>query len=191
MHTLVMTGATSGIGRSTAAELLRRDPQLYLVLMARGGSGRATVSGLRAPGREVTFVETDLSSSVSIHSAVDTVRQMLDSGALPPLSGIVGNAGGLARRRRAQHAGRLRDGGLTARIVMRWITPVFTATPLADSVQAAGRKMAGAVLGEVSASSGACIDRTEDARSSDESYDRDRELALWEFAERVRTAERD
>ncbi|MFE2945163.1 SDR family NAD(P)-dependent oxidoreductase [Streptomyces sp. NPDC059255] len=301
MYTLLMTGATSGIGREAAGELLRRDPQLHLVMLARGATGHATLKELRAIRSDVTLVETDLASMASIRAAVETVRRRLEKGDLPPLGGIAGNAGvsfGDARRSTAdgyettfavnvlanhllvaelapslaaparivitvsdahfgdlKHGGGLfklrwadpdvlarpgafprpgassagrsayatsklaaiylvhewarrlpggldivahnpalvpgtglsRDGGL-ARIFMRYVTRPLAATPLLDSAPAAGRKLADVILGKVTAPTGSYIDRTRAVRSSEESYDPDRERALWEYAERLRTS---
>ncbi|HEX7306979.1 SDR family NAD(P)-dependent oxidoreductase [Lentzea sp.] len=87
MHTLVMTGATSGIGRVAAVELLRRDPRMHLVVLARGRSGE----DLRGP--RVTLVDADLASVAGVGSAVDTIRTLLADGVVPPLTGFAGNAG--------------------------------------------------------------------------------------------------
>ncbi|GGP71278.1 SDR family NAD(P)-dependent oxidoreductase [Saccharothrix coeruleofusca] len=295
MHTLVMTGATSGIGRVAAAELLRRDPRLRLVVLARGGSGAAPPLPGTIP------VDVDLASLASVRAAVEAVRRMLDSGELPPLTGFAGNAGvslgdarhatpdgyettfavnvlanhlliaGLAPSLRAparvlitvsdthfgdfRHGGgamppprwsppevlarpgafpdpdsvkagrtayttsklaaihlvhewsrRLpddiavvsynpglvprtglsRDAGAAGRFAMRWLALPLALTPLADSPAAAGRKLADAIAGRVDAPSGAYIDRTKVARSSDESYDPDRERSLWDHLEHIR-----
>ncbi|MEV7865526.1 SDR family NAD(P)-dependent oxidoreductase [Streptomyces sp. NPDC088124] len=305
-----MTGATSGIGREAAAELLRRDAQLHLVMLARGATGRVTLTELQSIRSDVTLVETDLASAASVRAAAETVRRRLDSGDLPPLGGIVGNAGvsfndaqrstpdgyettfavnvlanhmllgelapgltsparivitvsdthfgdlkhggglfklrwsdpdvlarpGAFPRPGASSAGRSayatsklaaiylvhewarrlpdgvdigqapdgvdivaynpalvpgtglsRDGGLT-RIFMRYVTRPLAATPLLDSVPAAGRRLADVILGGATAPTGSYIDRTRAVRSSEESYDPDRERALWEYAERLRTS---
>ncbi|MFD5827021.1 SDR family NAD(P)-dependent oxidoreductase [Lentzea sp. NPDC060358] len=87
MHTLVMTGATSGIGRVAAAELLRRDPRMHLVVLARGRSGE----DLQGP--RVTLVDADLASVAGVGSAVDAIRALHLDGAVPPITGFAGNAG--------------------------------------------------------------------------------------------------
>ncbi len=94
MHTLIMTGGTSGIGRVAARNILRDDKGTHLILLARGGeSGRETLDELRALSDNVTLVPTDLASVESIRSAAATVNQMLDEGTAPALRGFAGNAG--------------------------------------------------------------------------------------------------
>lgn len=93
MHTLVMTGATGGIGRVAAAEILRSDPETHLVLLGRGASGRAALDELSVSGDRVTLVETDLADRARVLSAAEVVTGMLDRGDLPPLCGFAGNAG--------------------------------------------------------------------------------------------------
>ena len=66
---------------------------------------------------------------------------------------------------------------------MRWIMPLMTLTSLATSPGKAGRFLADAALGTVAAPSGAYIDRDKIARSSPESYDRQRERETWEVVE--------
>lgn len=80
-----------------------------------------------------------------------------------------------------------RDAGRLMRAAFRAATPILTSLPLADSVTAAGKKLADAIQGRLAAESGAYIDRTSPKRSSEESYDAEREQALWEYAEAVRT----
>ncbi|WP_408607153.1 Rossmann-fold NAD(P)-binding domain-containing protein [Actinokineospora bangkokensis] len=69
------------------SELLRREPRLHLVVLARGEPGK----GLRGP--RVTLVEADLASRASTASAVDAIRTFVAGGELPPLAGFAGNAG--------------------------------------------------------------------------------------------------
>ncbi|MEE4022092.1 SDR family NAD(P)-dependent oxidoreductase [Gordonia sp. PKS22-38] len=93
MHTLVMTGATRGIGRVAAAEILRLDPDVHLVLPARGGGPEGFARDLDATGRRVTVVDADLASLDSIRAALADITGRLDDGSLPPLGGFIGNAG--------------------------------------------------------------------------------------------------
>jgi NAD(P)-dependent dehydrogenase (short-subunit alcohol dehydrogenase family) len=303
MHTLIMTGATGGIGRVAAADVLRADPETHLVLLGRAASGRETLAALREISSSVTLVETDLASVESIRTSARTVCDQLDRGDLPPLHGFAGNAGiqfvdvrhttpdgyettfavnvlanhlllrafadrfavparivitvsdthfgdfrhtggivpaprwsapetlakpgafprpdTVAAGRTAystsklaaiylvhEWARRLPDGveiisynpslvggtglaraaGPVDRFASRWIIPVLSLTPLIDAVPAAGRKLAAAILGRTAAPSGAYVDRTRVVPSSKESYDPDRERALWDFAEGVHDA---
>ncbi|MFC8527750.1 SDR family NAD(P)-dependent oxidoreductase [Nocardia sp. NPDC057227] len=83
MHTLVMTGATGGIGR-IAAEHMLTEPDLHLVVLARDP---ATVDP------RATAIPADLRSLASIRTAAERITALLDSGDLPPLHGFAGNAG--------------------------------------------------------------------------------------------------
>lgn len=88
-----MTGATRGIGRAAAAEILRKDPTTHLVLLGREESGRRTVNELLAISPHITLVATDLASRDSISAAGRVVNGMLDRHELPALRGFAGNAG--------------------------------------------------------------------------------------------------
>ncbi|MFF4472431.1 SDR family NAD(P)-dependent oxidoreductase [Streptomyces sp. NPDC001599] len=91
-HTVVMTGASRGIGRVAARDILRRSPDTHLVVVARGGAD-ALAAELGARGRAVTAVEADLGSLDSVRSAAAAINGRLTRGELPPLRGFVGNAG--------------------------------------------------------------------------------------------------
>ncbi|WP_174565304.1 SDR family NAD(P)-dependent oxidoreductase [Rhodococcoides yunnanense] len=83
-HTIVMTGASRGIGAVAAEKILRDDPLAHLVVLGRG-------RGLALP--RTIFVETDLASTSATVSAAREVSALLASGDLPPLVGFLGNAG--------------------------------------------------------------------------------------------------
>jgi NAD(P)-dependent dehydrogenase (short-subunit alcohol dehydrogenase family) len=85
VHTIVMTGATRGIGRFAATHILREDPDAHLVLISRGTPDDDTA--------RVSHVAADLGSLAEVRSAAAEISARLDSGALPPLRGFVGNAG--------------------------------------------------------------------------------------------------
>ncbi|GHH70502.1 SDR family NAD(P)-dependent oxidoreductase [Promicromonospora soli] len=85
MHTIVMTGATRGIGRFAAARILREDPEAHLVVISRG-----TPDDDRT---RVSHVAADLGSLAEVRAAASDVARRLDDGELPPLRGFVGNAG--------------------------------------------------------------------------------------------------
>ncbi|WP_410656107.1 SDR family NAD(P)-dependent oxidoreductase [Amycolatopsis sp. lyj-112] len=79
-HTLLMTGASRGIGR-IAAERLREDPDRHLLVLGRDtGSAENTIP-------------CDLASLDEVRTAARTVEQLLDAGEIPPLRGFLGNAG--------------------------------------------------------------------------------------------------
>jgi hypothetical protein len=84
--------------------------------------------------------------------------------------------------------GLARNAGPVSRFAMRRIMPVMTLTPFATSRSAAGRYLADVVLGATQAPSGSYVDRSRADRSSQESYDPQREGELWEAAERFTAA---
>ncbi|MEU7468876.1 SDR family NAD(P)-dependent oxidoreductase [Streptomyces sp. NPDC044984] len=300
MHTLVMTGATRGIGHFAAAALLHDDPELRLVVLARESTSAEAMRELRAHDR-VTVINTELASIDSIELAGRAVCALLDAGKLPPLRGFVGNAGvqftdalhttpdglettfavnvlanhlllralesrlvGPARiviTNSGTHFGDLRHTyGLTpaprwadpavlarpsafpspattaagytayatsrlaamylvhewarrlpcgvdivahspglvpatghgrhakpfARFLDRRVVPLLTLTPAVDNAATAGRRLAATVTGRTAAPSGSYVDRTRVTPSSNESYDVERERALWDYLEAVR-----
>ncbi|MFI6177759.1 SDR family NAD(P)-dependent oxidoreductase [Nonomuraea sp. NPDC051191] len=299
-HTLVMTGASRGIGRVAARHILRRSPETHLVVVARPSSGARLAAELSSGGRPVSHVQADLGSLDSVRAAAVEIRDRLDRGDLPPLRGFVGNAGiqysnaltegpeglestftvnvlanhlfvRLLQERFATparivitssdtHFGDLRHnlgmapgpvwkspdalartgacaephtaaGGRTAystsklaaiylvheyarrlpsgidvvaynpgfvpgtglardadpfsRFAMRRVMPLMVLTPFATSPGAAGRHLADVVLGTLRAPTGSYVDRNRVGRSSDESYDPQREADLWKAVERL------
>ncbi|WP_237534461.1 SDR family NAD(P)-dependent oxidoreductase [Streptomyces sp. SID3343] len=92
-HTIVMTGASRGIGRVAAEHILRRLPDVHLLVVARGSSGAQLAAELATSGNTVSHVSADLGSLDSVRSAATEIRDRLDRGDLPPLRGFVGNAG--------------------------------------------------------------------------------------------------
>ncbi|AQW54818.1 SDR family NAD(P)-dependent oxidoreductase [Streptomyces violaceusniger] len=92
-HTLVMTGASRGIGRVAAEHILRQSPHAHLVVVARASSGARLAEELAMGGHTVSHVSADLASLRSVRSAAVEIRDRLERGDLPPLRGFVGNAG--------------------------------------------------------------------------------------------------
>ncbi|WP_301546766.1 SDR family NAD(P)-dependent oxidoreductase [Gordonia sp. X0973] len=78
-----------------------------------------------------------------------------------------------------------RHAGALSRFAVRRIMPLMTLTPLATSASAAGRYLADAALGAVEVESGGYLDRNVAARSSEESYDEEREGRLWQALEEL------
>ncbi|MFF6999967.1 SDR family NAD(P)-dependent oxidoreductase [Streptomyces sp. NPDC008313] len=302
-HTIVMTGASRGIGRIAAEHILRQSPNVHLLVVTRGSSGTRLAGELSAGGYTVSHVSADLGSLDSVQSAAAEIRERLERGDLPPLRGFVGNAGmqytnaltkgpdgfestfainvlanhlfvrllqdrfvaparivitasdthfgdfkhnmGMvpgpawkspdvlartgafpkpdtavggrtaystsklaviylvheyARRLPAgidavaynpgfvPGTGLARNAGPVSRFAMCRILPVMTLTPFATSRNAAGRYLADVVLGTTKAPTGSYVDRTRAARSSEESYDPQREGELWDTAERFTAA---
>jgi NAD(P)-dependent dehydrogenase (short-subunit alcohol dehydrogenase family) len=79
--------------------------------------------------------------------------------------------------------GLARDAGAIRRFAFRWLMPAMTITPLAHRPRVAGRRLADAAIGPLDAPSGAYINGTRAERSSAESYDPEREAALWGWLE--------
>src|ERR1051325_11273241 len=94
-RTMLMTGASRGIGRSAAERMLSTDPALHLVVLARGDTASTLPGELaRVSGNpNVTAVRADLAALADVQRAAAEVGAAVDSGDLPPLSGIVANAG--------------------------------------------------------------------------------------------------
>ncbi|GAA2557472.1 protochlorophyllide reductase [Streptomyces levis] len=94
-HTIITTGATRGFGRVAAERVLDGSPEAHLVLLARGTAGTELASDLSRKGYSVTSIPTDLLALGSVRDAADEVAARLDSGELPRLRKLVGNAGAL------------------------------------------------------------------------------------------------
>jgi NAD(P)-dependent dehydrogenase (short-subunit alcohol dehydrogenase family) len=93
-RTIVMTGATRGIGNVAAIKLLQDAPDVHLVAVARPAVGDVAEELRQASGNpNVSTVTADLASLESLRAAAAVLRGQLDRGALPPLAGFVGNAG--------------------------------------------------------------------------------------------------
>lgn len=304
-HTIVMTGASRGIGRIAAEHILRQRPDVHLLVVARESAGEQLTAELAAGGHAVSHVAADLGSLDSVGSAAAEIRGRLDRGDLPPLRGFVGNAGvqytnaltegpdgfestfavnvlanhvfvrllqdrfatparivitvsdthfgdfkhnmgmvpgpawqspdvlartGAFPKPDTTKAGRTaystsklaaiylvheyarllpagidavaynpgfvpgtglaRNAGPVSRFAMRHVLPMMTLTPFASSPSAAGRCLADVVLGTTEASTGSYVDRGRAVRSSEESYDPQRERELWDAAERFTAAVR-
>lgn len=92
-HTVVMTGASRGIGRTAAEHILRRSPNVHLLVVTRRSAGAQLAEELSPDGQSASHVCADLDSLASVQSAVAEIRGRLERGDLPPLRGFVGNAG--------------------------------------------------------------------------------------------------
>lgn len=91
-QTVVMTGASRGIGRIAAKQILTDQPRTHLVLLSRGDT-HVLANELRAVGGTVSVVQTDLSSLQSVADAADAVIDRVRSDDLPPIRALVCNAG--------------------------------------------------------------------------------------------------
>jgi NAD(P)-dependent dehydrogenase (short-subunit alcohol dehydrogenase family) len=94
-ESLLMTGASRGLGRVAAEKMLGGHPELHLALAVRGTGGQQLVAELtRATGNpNVSAIQCDLASLTSIRTAAGGLVDGLESGTLPPLRGFIGNAG--------------------------------------------------------------------------------------------------
>jgi NAD(P)-dependent dehydrogenase (short-subunit alcohol dehydrogenase family) len=94
--TIVWTGASSGIGRRAAAEVLRRRPDLHLLILVRGGGQGAPLASELATetgNPHVSAITCDLAVPGDIRTAAVAIGRQVDAGQIPPLRGYVGNAG--------------------------------------------------------------------------------------------------
>ncbi|WP_024874918.1 SDR family NAD(P)-dependent oxidoreductase [Saccharomonospora piscinae] len=92
-ETIVMTGATRGIGLEAAKALLQLEPRTHLVVLARAASAARVMPDLLAVSPHVSTVDVDLASTKSTNAAAQQVEDRLDAGCLPALSRVVCNAG--------------------------------------------------------------------------------------------------
>lgn len=94
-RTYLMTGASRGIGRHAAVRLLADDPAAHLLVTARAGNGTALARALRdeSGNPHVTPVTADLGSLAAVRAAAAEVDGLLATGHVPPLAGLLGNAG--------------------------------------------------------------------------------------------------
>ncbi|GLY36075.1 dehydrogenase/reductase [Amycolatopsis sp. NBRC 101858] len=94
--TLLMTGASRGLGRAAAERLLRDRPDQLLLVVVRGEeAGRRVARELaaRTGNANVRAVSCDLGSLAEVRVAADAVRKLLDEREIPPLTGFLANAG--------------------------------------------------------------------------------------------------
>ncbi|MFC6355216.1 SDR family NAD(P)-dependent oxidoreductase [Luethyella okanaganae] len=91
-QTIVMTGASRGIGRIAAARILQEQPQTHLLLLSRSVP-TDLVNELRAADGNVSVVPADLSSLREVADAADAVIARIRAGELPPIRAVACNAG--------------------------------------------------------------------------------------------------
>lgn len=91
-QTVVMTGASRGIGKIAAKHLLRDHPRTHLVLLNRRASPEL-VDELEALGGSVSAIDCDLSSVRSVSDAANAVIEQTTTGDAPPIRALVCNAG--------------------------------------------------------------------------------------------------
>jgi NAD(P)-dependent dehydrogenase (short-subunit alcohol dehydrogenase family) len=94
--TLLMTGASRGLGRAAAERLLRDRPDQLLLVFVRGkeaGHRLARELAARTGNANVQAVSCDLGSLAEVRAAAEAVRKLLDEREIPPLAGFLANAG--------------------------------------------------------------------------------------------------
>jgi 3-oxoacyl-[acyl-carrier protein] reductase len=87
-RTMVITGASSGIGRGIALAAARAGADVALTYKSNEVGVRETASGIEAGGRRVTITRMDLADEQSIHALADEV-----SGTFGRIDAWVNNAG--------------------------------------------------------------------------------------------------
>ena len=124
---VVITGATSGIGRATALELARRGASLAIVCRNRG-KGEATVAEIEAavPGASAELVEGDLADLASVRKAAQELRDRYDH-----IDVLINNAGVHAV------APRLTLDGFDHMLASNYLGPFLLTNLLLDRVTAA------------------------------------------------------
>ncbi|MFB6126608.1 MAG: SDR family NAD(P)-dependent oxidoreductase [Halolamina sp.] len=148
----LVTGSTSGIGRSTALALGRLGAEVF-VHGRDAAAGEAVVDDLAEIGAEATFVEADFADVGAVRDLAGAVREATDE-----LDLLVNNAGGLFRE------GRLTGLGVEYTFHVNHLSPYLLTTELLDHLAADAR----VVTTASSAHKGAALDL--DRVESVESY---------------------
>jgi NAD(P)-dependent dehydrogenase (short-subunit alcohol dehydrogenase family) len=95
-RTVLITGSTGGLGRSATMAMANRpeSERPDLLLVGRPGQALHDVGDkARAAGATVHEISCDLASLASVRTAGAMVKDLLTSGAVRPLRGLVANAG--------------------------------------------------------------------------------------------------
>ena len=94
MSTILVTGASSGIGQSTAVELARRGTDVILTYRGNPAGAQQTVAEIHALGATGVALELDTSRIETFPAFVDEVTRVLqDQFGTDKLDGLVNNAG--------------------------------------------------------------------------------------------------
>jgi NAD(P)-dependent dehydrogenase (short-subunit alcohol dehydrogenase family) len=94
-RTLLMSGASHGLGLVAAEKLLQDHPDQLLLILVRGGAGQRVARELaaRTGNPNVQALSCDLASLEEVRATAETVGRLLDTGEIPPLTGFLANAG--------------------------------------------------------------------------------------------------
>lgn len=94
--TVLITGSTGGLGQATALAMAHRPApgRPDLLLLGRPGEALTRVAGaVREAGATVHAIGCDLARLADVRAAAEQSRELLASGDLRPLRGLVANAG--------------------------------------------------------------------------------------------------
>lgn len=94
--TVLITGPTGGLGRAATLAIAHRPAEERPDLLLVGREGRAlteVAQRARATGATVREISCDLASLAEVRKAGQEAQQLLDTGAVRPLRGLVANAG--------------------------------------------------------------------------------------------------
>jgi NAD(P)-dependent dehydrogenase (short-subunit alcohol dehydrogenase family) len=94
--TVLITGPTGGLGRAATLAMANRPApeRPDLLLVGRAGEALTGVAGAaRAAGATAHAIGCDLARLAGVRAAAEQARELLASGALRPLRGLVANAG--------------------------------------------------------------------------------------------------
>lgn len=125
--TVLVTGATSGVGRETALALGRMGADV-LVHGRNRPAGEAVVDALRGYGSESAFLAADFTSIAAVRNLADDVRERCDQ-----LDVLVNNAGAYFRN------GKLTVDGIERTIAVNHVAPFVLTSRLLESMPRGGR----------------------------------------------------
>ena len=94
--TVLITGPTGSLGRSATMAMASRPAgeRPDLLLIGRPGNALAEVAAqARAAGATAREIGCDLASLAGVHDAAETAKELLDSGAVRSLRGLIASAG--------------------------------------------------------------------------------------------------
>lgn len=130
VQTMVMTGASRGIGGEALARIVDAAPGAHVLVVVRDAARQAWASAFD----EVRLVEADLARLPDVASAAQHIARLVDSGEVPPISTMVLNAG----IQRVDANGRTED-GFEPTFAVNVLANHVLVRSLADRLQPRGR----------------------------------------------------
>ncbi len=91
---VLITGASSGIGRATAEAMGREGARVAVNYLKNRAGAEAVVGAIEKSGREATLIRADVTSTADVQAMVDVVRKRWER-----IDVLVNNAGDLLARR--------------------------------------------------------------------------------------------